>query len=68
MVLSSEEYRTINELRTDEYRNYLPDDLHNQKNNSNFALRNIKKMTAAPRLCRWSIITCDLGERKVRAA
>ena len=30
MVLSSEEYRTINELRTDEYRNYLPFDLHNQ--------------------------------------
>ena len=42
MVLSSEEYRTINELRTDEYRNYLPFDLHNQKNNSNFALRNQK--------------------------
>ena len=36
MVLSSEEYRTINELRTDEYRNYLPDDLDNQKNNSTF--------------------------------
>ena len=36
MVLSSEEYRTINELRTDEYRNYLPYDLHNQKNNSTF--------------------------------
>jgi hypothetical protein len=69
MVLSSEEYRTINELRADEYRNYLPFDLHNQKNNSNFALRNVKNiLTAAPRLCRWSIITCDLGERKVRAA
>ena len=40
MVLSSEEYRTINELRADEYRNYLPFDLHNQKNNSTFALRN----------------------------
>lgn len=25
-------------------------------------------LTAVPRLCRWSIITCDLGERKVRAA
>ena len=43
MVLSSEEYRTINELRTDEYRNYLPDDLDNQKNNSNFALRNQRR-------------------------
>ena len=36
MVLSSEEYRTINELRADEYRNYLPYDLHNQKNSSTF--------------------------------
>ena len=39
MVLSSEEYRTINGLRADEYRNYLPDDLDNQKNNSTFAVR-----------------------------
>ena len=46
MVLSSEEYRTINELRTDEYRNYLPFDLHNQKNNSTFAVRNQRRAPA----------------------
>ena len=39
MVLSSEEKRTIDGLRTDEKGNYLPDDLDNQKNSSNFAVR-----------------------------
>ena len=39
MVLSSEEKRTIDGLRTDEKGNYLPYDLHNQKNNSTFAVR-----------------------------
>ena len=36
MVLSSEKKRTIDGLGTDEKGNYLPDDLDNQKNSSNF--------------------------------
>ena len=36
MVLSSEKERTIDGLWMDEKGNYLPDDLDNQKNSSNF--------------------------------
>ena len=36
MVFTSEEKRTIDGLGMDEKGNYLPDDLDNQKNSSNF--------------------------------
>ena len=55
MVLSSEEYRTINELRADEYRNYLPFDLHNQKNNSTFAVRYLDSSAPALSLAHYHL-------------
>lgn len=55
MVLSSEEYRTINELRADEYRNYLPFDLDNQKNNSTFAVRYLDSSVLASSLAHYHL-------------
>ena len=55
MVFSSEEYRTINELRADEYRNYLPYDLHNKKNNSNFAAKYFDSSVLASSLAHYHL-------------
>ena len=55
MVLSSEEKRTIDGLRTDEKGNYLPDDLDNQKNSSNFAVRYLDSSVPASSLAHYHL-------------
>ena len=55
MVLSSEEERTIDGLGTDEKGNYLPDDLDNQKNSSNFAVRYLDSSVPASSLAHYHL-------------
>ena len=54
LFTSGEEW-TIDGLWTDEKRNYLPDDLDNQKNSSNFAVRYLDSSAPASSLAHYHL-------------
>ena len=51
----AEELRIVDGQRTDEYRNYLPFDLDNQKNNSTFAVRYLDSSAPALSLAHYHL-------------